>query len=234
MATFDTKSLFDQAAFSDLTIKFGNREVKCHKLILCNVSEYFKAMLAGKFAESERKTIELHDDDPDAVEAMLRYIYSFEYADNAGKPALGTAAFHLNVYVVAKKYQMPTLGTKALKSVHGEIATFDKTGNPSTTRGFEILQLIMALKTYKEHDESFEKVAKKLTIAYLPALMKEKEFRASLEGPDGQGDLKLVQTAVERGHDASSRQKWILCQTCRREYYNGPVAWCTTCKKMIC
>ncbi|KAK3699715.1 hypothetical protein LTR37_016320 [Vermiconidia calcicola] len=137
MATFDTKSPFDQAAFSDVTIKFGNnREIKCHKLILCNVSEYFKGMLAGKFAESERKTIELHDDDPDAVEAMLRYIYSFEYADTTGERASWTAvALHLNVYAVAKKYQMPTLSTKALKSAHGEVAAIDKRSFTRMTRG---------------------------------------------------------------------------------------------------
>ena len=57
-------SFFDQEAFSDITIKFGTRERKCHRMILCSKSEYFKEMRGpGKaFAEAQQSVIELKDD----------------------------------------------------------------------------------------------------------------------------------------------------------------------------
>ena len=66
-------SHFNNGAFADVTITFSGRDVLCHKLILCDF-EYFQMMCGpgSQFAESQRNTVELHGDDPDAVEAMLR------------------------------------------------------------------------------------------------------------------------------------------------------------------
>jgi hypothetical protein len=81
--------LFNEDAFSDVTVRFSNREIKCHKVILCTASDYFKALCgpASKFSEKELTIIDLHDDDPDAIEAVLRYLYNFSYADIKGRSA---------------------------------------------------------------------------------------------------------------------------------------------------
>ena len=75
VSTANMFRLFNQEAGSDMTINFGRREVKYHRLILCNVSEYFKAQ-----CESGNTRIELRNDDLAAVAARLRYIYNFDYA----------------------------------------------------------------------------------------------------------------------------------------------------------
>jgi hypothetical protein len=43
---------FRQDALSDVTLKFGDKEMKCHKVILCARSEYFKKLCGpdSKFA----------------------------------------------------------------------------------------------------------------------------------------------------------------------------------------
>jgi len=40
-------SWLDRSDFSDITIKFSNREIKCHRVILCARSEYFKEMIGS-------------------------------------------------------------------------------------------------------------------------------------------------------------------------------------------
>ena len=67
--------------FSDVTIKFGDDEVKCHKIILCATSEYFRALCGPdcQFAEANQRVIELKDDpDPDVIRGLLQYMYTWD------------------------------------------------------------------------------------------------------------------------------------------------------------
>jgi hypothetical protein len=62
--------------------------------------------------------ITLHDDDPDALEAMLRHIYNFWLR----LPSLSLSAsskmrFYCNVVVCSDKYGLPALGNEARKSL---------------------------------------------------------------------------------------------------------------------
>ncbi|KJY02384.1 hypothetical protein TI39_contig55g00007 [Zymoseptoria brevis] len=101
----DVASWFNQDALSDVTIKFSGKEIKCHKLILSARSEYFTKMLdpKGGFVEASASVIELKEDDPAALEALLRYIYTFKYIDDEEKRA-NDWIFHLNYSIVARKY----------------------------------------------------------------------------------------------------------------------------------
>ena len=52
---------FDQEAFSDITVIFGTRERKCHKMILCSKSEYFNDFCGpGKgFSEAQQSVVKM-------------------------------------------------------------------------------------------------------------------------------------------------------------------------------
>ncbi|KAF2220526.1 BTB/POZ protein, partial [Elsinoe ampelina] len=63
------------ATFSDVTICFGDRQFYAHKVILASRSEYFKSMFTNAFKESNQRTITLEDDDPEALEIMLNWMY---------------------------------------------------------------------------------------------------------------------------------------------------------------
>ena len=42
---FDIAPLFDKDEWADVVLKFGDKEVKCHRVILGSKSEYFKTLL---------------------------------------------------------------------------------------------------------------------------------------------------------------------------------------------
>lgn len=54
-------SAYNDNTYSDVTIKFSEREIHCHKLVLCQASDYFKALCSpdSKFVESGQGVIEL-------------------------------------------------------------------------------------------------------------------------------------------------------------------------------
>ena len=48
-ARLTRRSYFNSELFSDLTIKLGEEKVKCHKIVLCQNSEYFRKLLNNGF-----------------------------------------------------------------------------------------------------------------------------------------------------------------------------------------
>ncbi|KAK3699719.1 hypothetical protein LTR37_016324 [Vermiconidia calcicola] len=138
-AQLDPSSYLDQEAFSDVTIKIGDRSIKCHKLILCHNSDYFKMICApgSRFVETRSNIIELKDDNPQAAEAMLRYTYNLRY-DDLGSPQQQTPKFHFDVCVVAEKYLLPALKQQALSGLQRLVNSHNKAQlsryKPSSTR----------------------------------------------------------------------------------------------------
>ncbi|KAI7238339.1 hypothetical protein KC330_g2593 [Hortaea werneckii] len=123
--TLDVKEWFDQKAFSDVTVRYDTNERKCHKLILCAKSDYFKELLGpGKqFVEAQQSTVELKDDDNAAVEAMLRWLYTFDYEKTRTAEHESPYDFHLNVVVVADKYLLHGLRDEALRRLSNLLQT---------------------------------------------------------------------------------------------------------------
>lgn len=44
----DTSLWFNRSDYSDVTIRFSDREVACHKFVLCTKSEYFSLLCGVK------------------------------------------------------------------------------------------------------------------------------------------------------------------------------------------
>jgi hypothetical protein len=108
---------------SDVTISFSERQIKCHRLILCGHSLWFKTACEGHFKEAKEPIIHLHEDDPDALEAMLRTCYGLDPFTNLEKPALHEKLQKfIALYVVADKYQVPGCQSKA-EAMISEAAT---------------------------------------------------------------------------------------------------------------
>ncbi|KAK3075804.1 hypothetical protein LTR53_000506 [Teratosphaeriaceae sp. CCFEE 6253] len=129
--TFDVTGFFDQEAFSDITIAFGSRRRRCHKMILCSKSKYFDDLFGpGKgFAEAEQKTVWLEGDDEDACEAMLRWLYTFDYEERSGAADAqpeDTVDFHLGVCLVADKYMLQDLLNEALSRLRMRLESVDE------------------------------------------------------------------------------------------------------------
>ncbi|OAP59879.1 hypothetical protein AYL99_04881 [Fonsecaea erecta] len=107
------KSFFGSPKFSDFTIKVDEREFKVHKIVIYGQSEYFNRLFNSDWKEALDNKIELKEDDPGAVEAMLRFMYENEY--DSGEHSWGRISpmlFHVRVHAVADKY-----GVAALKKL---------------------------------------------------------------------------------------------------------------------
>ena len=204
-------------------IKAGEREFKCHKVILYNSgSDYFKTLLSpdSKFAESQQPVIELKDDDPKAVEAMLGFLYGHEYSDFArsARQPQNLLWFNMDVFVTAQKYLLPGLQREAIYALRAQ----GDDAQESFQRDSSILplfELIQALTVYQRYDEVFLEYGKELIEDHLLALMSLKPFREWMD-IDGTYAVPLVLDAVAAGSDA---HKIITCRGCGRVRPDGEI-----------
>ena len=197
--TLDLSRFYANKDYSDITVKFGERAVPCHKFILCERSEYFKTAcgLDAKFKEGVNGVIELQDDDPDAVEAILRFIYTGGYrvADR-----WEDAVFHLNVSVAANKYFLDDLNITA----HMNFLATAK----AVTEVAKIVAIMDYLQTNFPHDENLLPFAEHLRKANLNKLVNDSAYRSRL---DQNKDLlwKHFDELVQGSHMAEKRL--MLC-----------------------
>ena len=168
-------SHYNNEEYSDVVIKSGQREFKCHKIIICSKSEYFKRLCgpSSRFAEAKQQLITLHDDEPDAVEALIRYLYTGKYMFGQSLPD-NIAIFHLNVSRTADKYGIQQLSDKASKAFHNVVVH---------TQDLQIIiTTINALKRAFSHDEKLVTLADGLRKAHMQRLLNDPGYRAMLDG----------------------------------------------------
>lgn len=203
---------FDTDELSDITIKFSGREVRCHRIILCAASDYFKKLcgVGSRFRERGEKEIELKDDDdPDAVEAMLAYIYSFEYAEQFSA-RIDKAVFHLNVYVTAKKYLIDKLANKALVCLR--VAIIELNDDEEAAWSF-----IKQHANYRDQHEGIDAMVDELKEHHLQYLMMRPELHAVL--PNDPKIKQLVRDKFEAAKLTEHLHKLTMVTCCSSVYF---------------
>lgn len=80
-----------------------------HKFLLSTRSYWFEAAFTGEFQESESREITLHNDDADALEAMLHYLYHEKRKWIRRLDTDTYLLFCLDLYEVADKYDCPNV-----------------------------------------------------------------------------------------------------------------------------
>jgi len=98
----DMQTILNDQKNSDVLIVAVGKQFKCHKNILSARSEVFKNMLAHDTLESRRNIIELTDVPTEAVEELLKHIYTGEIPSDPEN--LSIEVLHLAV-----KYQLESL-----------------------------------------------------------------------------------------------------------------------------
>ncbi|KAL8664512.1 MAG: hypothetical protein Q9168_007891 [Polycauliona sp. 1 TL-2023] len=73
------KTFYDSGTFTDLTIVCGKEEFRCHKVVVCSQSEFFRAACGGGFKETTTSTINFPDDNPALIKIMLDFMYTWSY-----------------------------------------------------------------------------------------------------------------------------------------------------------
>ena len=231
-----TSSVFNRDLLCDVTIKFGARQIKCHRLILCNVSDYFNAICGqnSRWKEANSGVIELKDNDPDAVEAMLRYIYGFDYPTIEKTMTKTTdVTFHLNVYITANQYMLRELRGLARGALLREIRAIE-THCQQTHDAKKVFKVIQLLLAHRDYFEGVQEVVAALKRDHMAALFKLKEFRASLDAGEEDGFIQqLVEIFQHRPRvsvDISLMQtKFTKCEPCGMMWSYGRVTRCANC-----
>ncbi|KAK7419798.1 hypothetical protein QQX98_003171 [Neonectria punicea] len=100
------KDYYNTDTLSDVVVTCDGQEFKVHGVILSAHSKYFATALNGKWKESSEKKIEIKDFDASVVEAMLRFMYSFDYTNTY---STSTMVYDAQVYQIADKYDVPAL-----------------------------------------------------------------------------------------------------------------------------
>ncbi|KAK0642071.1 hypothetical protein B0T16DRAFT_462086 [Cercophora newfieldiana] len=75
------KGLYLNPEFSDLTLASSYREYTVHKAVVCPRSPYLADKCRDKGFASAGNTIDLKDDDAQAVHLIVEYLYNLDYTD---------------------------------------------------------------------------------------------------------------------------------------------------------
>ncbi|EME79247.1 uncharacterized protein MYCFIDRAFT_204749 [Pseudocercospora fijiensis CIRAD86] len=192
-----TATLYNQPDYSDVTIRFSGREVFCHKIILCTTSEYFKKLCGpgSHFAESQQKTIELKGDHPDAVEAILKYLYTKQ--DNNDQDHEWT--LQLEIAKTAEKYLLPGVAAIANQKFVSHASVI---AEPQA-----VFDAIMHIREHAFSEKDLA-VASELEKKHIFALMKVNDFRQLISK-----DQSLMWKYIDQFAEfISSKAEVMLCK----------------------
>jgi speckle-type POZ protein len=89
----------------------------------CDREICFKSVLMSNPQESVSGAIRLEGDDLSAAEAMLRFMYTFDYdASGSAENSFSPMVFNVKVYSIADKYDVPALKSKAEQKFEAAVA----------------------------------------------------------------------------------------------------------------
>lgn len=112
--------------------------------------------------------IKLEEDDPDALEAVLRHIYGADFLDSDPKPW----RFWLDLAITADKYLVPQLSETALDVLRNTAFRIEDADT--------ILDIIESIKSDMAHDEVALKLTEDLRKKKLWLLQRSARYRDSL------------------------------------------------------
>ena len=106
----DIGGIFSDVKTADVEVIAGNEKFYCNKDILSARCAVYKNMLGPNTLESESNTIEVREVPAEAVESMLKFIYSGEIPD-------GPEMLTLDLLNLAEMYLLDHLKEACLKSL---------------------------------------------------------------------------------------------------------------------
>jgi hypothetical protein len=206
---------FKQGLYCDIIITCEGRRTPCHKYVLATASEFFKTMFNEKFVEGKPDVIELKEDSPDAVDAVINHLYDIDYTEAVGSSERSKPQFHVGVYTTAQKYLLPELAEEALCQLSIVSEEID-----NSCKIEDIFALLKLFGDHKLHHQFFEEQVVGLASKHLPALMKIEEFRAWMEEEGNSPVLDLALAAVDRG-GAYVKHDITVCSRCSKAWVTG-------------
>jgi hypothetical protein len=106
----------------------GQAKLTVHKDVLCSASPFFQAACKPEWMKPEDKVITLPEDDPEAVKALVHWMYYneicvdeekaiFNDAETKEEVMRGAWGLFVMLFVLGEKYQMPRLRNDAIDAI---------------------------------------------------------------------------------------------------------------------
>jgi len=177
--------------------------------LVCNINK--------RDQEAAEGTIELPDDDLPIVEAMLNFLYHFDY-----QASTSPMIFNAKVYGIADKYNIPTLKSKAIEKSRKSVETcWSMDDFPHAIR--EIYS------STPGNDRGLRDLVVKIACEHMETLSEQPEFRILLE--EAYGFAADVVLFMARG--SFERIKTHKCPNCGKTWEgvapSGPNYYCLRC-----
>ncbi|KAI5305440.1 hypothetical protein KEM56_004427 [Ascosphaera pollenicola] len=197
-----SQKYFDSQKYSDITIRTSKRRIKAHKIILAMKSPWFRE---GFEREPEAfGYMNLTSEDPDVVEAALRFIYDVEMpiGNGVGTDITDPIVFCIKLTTLAETWGLSALVTSVRAAFMGfSRCLWDgKNGAVSTA----VIRVLYDAPYTKEL-VALRKIMLEDCLNRLPALMDQEVFvKVIKEVPDFAVDLLKVRAGRE---DLTSRKR---------------------------
>jgi hypothetical protein len=106
----------------------GQAKLFVHKDVLCSANPFFQAACKPEWMKAEDKVITLPEDDPEAVKALIHWMYHDEICVDKEKPNVndsdteeeamrGAWGLFVKLFVLGQKYQIPPLQNDAIDAI---------------------------------------------------------------------------------------------------------------------
>lgn len=172
--------------------------------------------------ESKQKTVELKDDDPTALEHVLRYLYGL------GLPVSDHWKFWMNLHVTADKYLIPKLSAVASDKFYAVARTCNEAD--------DVFDIIEACRNELNHNDVFIELADELREKHLITLLGNDRFRAQLDS-GGKEALwqQLDELTANGGFKGKEEKSFTLCHQHQQTVFQGQLGakevkgYCTCC-----
>ncbi|KAK5173441.1 uncharacterized protein LTR77_002122 [Saxophila tyrrhenica] len=200
---------FDAPGYSDISVKYGSYTRRLHRIVLVDASEHLAEVVEQKNARFKGwlDVLFLEDSDPDAIEAVLRFAYGFDYDDivTLSKEKSRTE-FHLKVYTAASEYKMQELQEVARRALDESLKHFTarrhRQPHQDDKRAHRIFELVKLLTTYHHYEQYFVDRSKELVQRHLAMLLKLDGFLLWLT-QDGSWAVDCLHKAVDQGRSVT-------------------------------
>lgn len=111
--------MYNNPTTSDVTIHFSGQTIHAHKAILSEYSEVFYHTFQGPFAKTSSYTITTTEYGPQAVEALLKHIYSLPYEDPSDVEI--DLKWYLQLYLIAVEYRVDSFEAEVVDKIRVNI-----------------------------------------------------------------------------------------------------------------
>lgn len=108
---------YNHQASSDVILKFHDRQIYAHKVVLQKASDVFGAAFSGRWTNAATNEYNIDAYNADVVVTMIKHIYGFELCGIESHTVDEKMQFLLDVYMIGEEYLITTLQMEVIEKI---------------------------------------------------------------------------------------------------------------------